>query len=42
MAVLHKTLGYEEARIAALAEAGVFGTTRGHVARDAAAGASEP
>src|SRR6202453_176140 len=40
-AVLHKTLGYDDARIAALAEAGAFGKTEGHVARDAAAG-SEP
>jgi len=42
MAVLHKTLGYDEARIAALAEAGTFGTTQRHAARDGAAGASEP
>ena len=27
--VLRKTLGYDESRIAALAETGVFGTTRG-------------
>ena len=42
MAVLHKTLGYDEARITALAEAGTFGTTQRHAARDGAAGASEP
>jgi crotonobetainyl-CoA:carnitine CoA-transferase CaiB-like acyl-CoA transferase len=40
-AVLHKTLGYDDARIDALAEAGAFGKTEGRVARDAAAG-SEP
>src|ERR1700735_3827162 len=41
-AVLHKTLGYDDARIAALTEAGAFGKTEGDVARDAAAGSSEP
>ena len=40
--VLRKTLGYDDARIAALAEAGAFGKTEGHVARDVAVGSSEP
>jgi crotonobetainyl-CoA:carnitine CoA-transferase CaiB-like acyl-CoA transferase len=40
--VLRKTLGYDDARIAALAEAGAFGKTGGHVARDVAVGSSEP
>jgi crotonobetainyl-CoA:carnitine CoA-transferase CaiB-like acyl-CoA transferase len=41
-AVLHKTLGYDNARIAKLAEAGAFGKTDGHTARDVATGPSEP
>ena len=41
-AVLRKTLGYDDARIAALTEAGAFGKTEGDVARDVAAGSSEP
>jgi crotonobetainyl-CoA:carnitine CoA-transferase CaiB-like acyl-CoA transferase len=41
-AVLHKTLGYDEARIAKLAEAGAFGKAQNEVTRDAAAGSSEP
>jgi crotonobetainyl-CoA:carnitine CoA-transferase CaiB-like acyl-CoA transferase len=41
-AVLHRTLGYDDARIAALAEAGAFGKTERGVARDLAAGSSEP
>jgi crotonobetainyl-CoA:carnitine CoA-transferase CaiB-like acyl-CoA transferase len=40
--VLRKTLGYDDAGIAALAEAGAFGKTEGHVARDVAVGSSEP
>ena len=41
-AVLHETLGYDEARIAKLAEAGAFGKAQNEVTRDAAAGSSEP
>jgi crotonobetainyl-CoA:carnitine CoA-transferase CaiB-like acyl-CoA transferase len=40
--VLHQTLGYDDARIAKLAEAGAFGKTEGKVVRDVATGSSEP
>jgi crotonobetainyl-CoA:carnitine CoA-transferase CaiB-like acyl-CoA transferase len=41
-AVLHKTLAYDDARIAKLAEAGAFGKTEGSVTRDVTAGSSKP
>jgi hypothetical protein len=41
-AVLHQTLSYDDARITKLAEAGAFGKREGHLARDVAAGSSEP
>ncbi len=40
--VLHQTLGYDDARIDALAEAGAFGKLQDAAARDAATGSSEP